>query len=126
MTTYICTGIAWAIGLWIGLYISAHRNPLTLDAIMEDNRKRRIVAEQEFRHLVKIRMGKQQPDGRYEEWILETTPRKFAQRCEQMFQSYGQDLRGSEVYVQIMSNAVPFEYKDTLAGEGKFQEIKYH
>lgn len=112
--------------MYIGLYISAHRNPLTLDAMLEDDRKRRIMAEQEFRHMVAVRTGKLEPEDNYERWLTQCTERKFARRCEEMFNSYGQNLRGSEVFVQIMAGALPFEVKNTLSGSSDFEQVEYY
>lgn len=126
MNTYLIAGLCWAVGMYVGLYISAHRNPLTVKAVLENDRKRRIMAEAEFRHLVEVRTGKVDPIGSYEKYIVECSERKFARRCEQMFQSYDQDLRGSEVFVKIMAGALPFEVKNTLSGSTDFEQVEYY
>lgn len=126
MSTYLLCGLCWAVGMYLGLYISAHRNPLTFDAMLEDDRKRRIMAEQEYKHMIAVRTGKVEPEDSYEEWLIQCSERKFARRCEEMFKSYGQELRGSEVFVQIMAGVLPFEVKDTLSGSTDFEEVDYY
>lgn len=119
-------GGCWALGMYVGLYISAHHNPLSFQAIAERDRKARIEAEEEFRDMVAIRTGKIEPVNRYEKWLQECSERKFASRVEQMFRSYGQDLRGSEVFVKIMAGAVPFEVQTNLPGSEGYEQVKYY
>lgn len=126
MSTYLLCGLCWAVGMYLGLYISAHRNPLTFEAMLEDDRKRRIMAEQEFRHMVAVRTGKVAAEDSYEEWLRDCTERKFASRAEEMFKSYGQELRGSEVFVQIMAGVLPFEIKNTVTGQTEFEKVEYY
>jgi hypothetical protein len=94
--------------------------------MLEDDRKRRIMAEQEFRHMVAVRTGKVAAEDSYEEWLRDCTERKFASRAEEMFKSYGQELRGSEVFVQIMAGVLPFEIKNTVTGQTEFEKVEYY
>jgi len=126
MITFLLCGASWALGMYVGLYISANHNPLSAAAIMERDRKLRIEAEEEFREMVAIRTGKMEADTRYEKWLLECSERKFASRVERMFQSYGQDLRGSEVFVKIMAGAVPFEVQSNLPGSDDYENVEYY
>jgi len=126
MIIYWAIGISWIAGVVVGIWISGYRNPFSVQTLLEDHRKMRIYAEQEFRKMVGVRMGSIEPADDYEKYLSECSLRKFATRVQQMFESYDQGLRGSEAYVQIMASAVPFEVKESILGNDDFREIEYY
>lgn len=106
---YIIAGTAFFIGAIVGIWISKIFSPIIHTSVLEEGRKRRLIAEEEFKEMCLIRMGEMEPDNQYEEYLQSCNIRKFARRCRQMFESYGSDLRGMRVYYQIMEGASQFK-----------------
>lgn len=123
--TYWAIGLAWIAGIIVGLYLSAHQNPMAIPAMLEAGKRQRIEAEMIYLEWVEIRTGQRTPVNRHDEYIKECSMFKFARRVEQMFRSYDQHLRASEVYVHLMTEAGKFEIIQANPQDDQKTKVRY-
>lgn len=123
--TYWAIGGAWILGIIAGLYLSAHQNPMAIPAMLEAGKRQRIEAEMIYLEWVEIRTGQRAPADRHDQYIKDCNMFKFARRVEQMFRSYDQHLRASEVYVHLMTEAGKFEIIQGDPADDQKTEVRY-
>lgn len=122
---YWAIGAAWILGIIVGMYLSAHQNPMAIPAMLEAGKRQRIEAEMIYLEWVEIRTGQRAPVDRHDQYIRDCNMFKFARRVEQMFRSYDQHLRASEVYVHLMTEAGKFEIIQGDPTEDQPTKVRY-
>lgn len=106
---YWIIGLAFAVGVIIGCYLSAYQNPLAGPALLEQMKKRRIEVERIYYHWCLIRSGQVEPEDYHEQYIRDCSNKNFANRVYRLYQNYDEELRGGQRWQQIMTSAKEFD-----------------
>lgn len=106
---YWIIGLTFSVGLIIGLWLSAHQNPLSGPALLEAMKKRRIEVEMIYQRWCAIRAGMKEPEDYHEQYIRDCSIKNFANRVFRLYQNYDEELRGGQRWREIMISGRRFE-----------------
>lgn len=123
---YWLIGLSFTIGVIVGLWVSAHQNPLSGPAIMEGIKKRRIEVEMIYNRWCKIRAHKTEPEDYHEQYIRDCSTKNFANRVYRLYQNYEEEMRGGQRYRQILSSSSNFDLDYTNDPRRLEAEVHYH